>query len=68
MDAPMPSFTAAHRAYQLIQVDTGVALYSTCATTDEILFANENLRRAGNTCRFFPHGSFISPSLHDHAA
>jgi hypothetical protein len=60
MDTPMPGFAA----YQLIHVDTGVALYRTCATADEILHANDNLRRSGITYRFFPAGTFSMPTLH----
>jgi hypothetical protein len=60
MDNPMPGFAA----YQLIQVDTGVALYRTCATADEILHANDNLRRSGFAYRFYPAGTFTMPTLH----
>ena len=64
MDTTMPRIAASYCPYELVQVDTGVSLYSTCATPSEILSANANLRRAGNTCRFFPAGTFQTPSLH----
>ena len=64
MDIPMPRFAASYAPYELVQVDTGMSLYSTCATASEILYANANLRRAGNSCRFFPAGTFQAPSLH----
>lgn len=51
-------------AYEFIQVDTGIALYTTFATATEILKANDNLRSHGFSNRFFPAGSFSTPSLH----
>ena len=51
-------------AYEFVQVDTGIPLYTTFATATEILKANDNLRSRGFTSRFFPAGSFSSPSLH----
>lgn len=55
---------AGFAAYQLIQVDTGVALYRTIATQDEILQANHNLRNRGVPSRFVPDGTFHMPDLH----
>lgn len=55
---------AGFAAYQLIQVDTGIALYRTIATQDEILTANHNLRHRGVPSRFVPEGTFQMPNLH----
>lgn len=52
-------------AYELMQVETGVSLYTTCATEQEILKANTNLRNRGLSIRFVPAGTFHMPSLHD---
>ena len=41
MDMPMPRFAASYASYELVHVDTGMSLYSTCATASEILSANE---------------------------
>jgi hypothetical protein len=38
--------------YVLLHRDTGMALYSTCATEAEIQRANTNLRRSGNRNRY----------------
>ena len=38
--------------YVLLHRDTGMALYSTCATEAEIQRANANLRRSGNRNRY----------------
>lgn len=63
MDISMAGFAA----YQLIQIDTGMALYRTIATRDEILEANHNLRARGIASRFVPAGSFYCPNLHSPA-
>lgn len=60
MDFAMAGFAA----YQLVQVDTGVALYRTIATEAEIHTANHNLRHRGVASRFVPDGTFHMPSLH----
>lgn len=60
MDVPMLGFAA----YELIQIDTGIPLYTTCATLLEIQRANANLRRRGVPSRFYPAGTFSTPSLH----
>lgn len=52
-------------AYELMHVETGVALYQTCATAQEILRANANLRNRGLVHRFVRAGSFTAPALHD---
>lgn len=41
-------------AYQLLNVHTGVALYSTTATAQEIQQANQNLQHRGYNTRFVP--------------
>lgn len=51
--------------YELVRVDTGVALYSTVATHDEIIRANLNLRNRNVPSRFFLLGTFRMPNLHD---
>ena len=51
-------------AFELVQIDTGVSLYSTHATETEILHANACLKARGITSRFVPAGSFQVPSLH----
>lgn len=56
---------AAYAAYELVRVDTGVALYSTYATRDEIIQANRNLRDRNVASRFYPLGTFTAPNLHD---
>ena len=61
MASPMGSGFA---AYTLTHVDTGQSFYTTHATTEEILNANDNLRLAGESLRYFPAGSFTAPSLH----
>lgn len=61
MDVPMAGFAA----YQLMQIDTGIPLYTTCATQHEILLANANLRNRGLASRFVLAGTFSAPSLHD---
>lgn len=61
MDLAMDGFAA----YQLMQIDTGVPLYTTHATQHEILEANANLRNRGLPNRFVPAGTFHAPSLHD---
>jgi hypothetical protein len=56
---------AGFAVYELTQVDTGIALYATTATSDEIHQANANLRNRGIAARFFPAGTYSAPSLHD---
>lgn len=51
-------------AFELVQIDTGISLYSTHATETEILRANACLKARGITSRFVPAGSFQVPSLH----
>lgn len=51
-------------AYTLTQVETGQCFYTTHATQEEILNANHNLARLGEGLRYFPEGTFTSPSLH----
>jgi hypothetical protein len=60
MDTSMAGFAA----YELMQVTTGIALYTTFATANEILRANANLKQRGIESRFVPAGSFVMPSLH----
>jgi hypothetical protein len=60
MEAAMAGFAA----YELMQVTTGIALYTTIATANEILKANANLKERGIDSRFVPVGSFVTPSLH----
>lgn len=55
---------AGFAAFDLVQIDTGVSLYTTIATPAEILKANDNLRSRGYTNRYIPAGSFHMPSLH----
>lgn len=61
MDVSMAGFAA----YQLMHVETGIALYTTCATEQEILEANANLRNRGLPNRFVRAGTFTTPSLHN---
>lgn len=61
MDYAMAGFAA----YELVQIDTGIALYTTHATQSEILQANANLRHAGCSNRYVLAGTFTAPSLHD---
>lgn len=56
---------AAYAAYELVRVDTGIPLYSTYATRDEIIQANRNLRDRRVPSRFYPRGTFTVPNLHD---
>ena len=60
MAIPMTGFAA----YELMHIETGTALYRTCATSDEILQANHNLKTRGLPNRFVPAGTFHVPSLH----
>jgi hypothetical protein len=53
MDMAMAGFAV----YVLLQVDTGVSLYSTTALPEEITAANASLEAYGNTCRFVPKNS-----------
>jgi len=53
MDMAMEGFAV----YVLLQVDTGVSLYSTIALPEEITAANASLKAYGNTCRFVPKSS-----------
>ncbi len=59
---------AAYAAYELVRVDTGIPLYSTYATRDEIIQANRNLRDRKVPSRFYPRGTFSMPSLHTPAS
>lgn len=61
MDNSMHGFAA----YALTQIETGVSLYTTVATQDEILKANANLRHIGCTNRYVLASTFTTPSLHD---
>lgn len=60
MDIAMAGFAA----YQLINVQTGIALYQTIATEAEILQANANLRNYGVQSRYVPAGQFSPVNLH----
>jgi hypothetical protein len=59
---------AAYAAYELVCVATGVPLYSTYATRDEIIQANRNLRNRNVPSRFYPRGTFAMPNLHTPAS
>lgn len=59
---------AGYAVYEMMQVTTGVPLYCTCATQEEILQANRNLKAKGETYRFFLKGTFSVPSLHGQPA
>ena len=61
MDISMGGFAA----YELMQIETGIALYTTYATAQEILKANANLRNRGFNARFVPVGTYSMPNLHD---
>ena len=61
MDISMGGFAM----YELINVQTGMALYQTCATASEIIQANANLRDRSYAMRFYPAGTFSMPNLHD---
>lgn len=61
MDISMSSFAA----YELMHIETGISLYTTYATKQEILEANANLRNHNCPNRFIPAGTFDAPSLHD---
>ena len=39
-------------------------LHTTHATQEEILNANNNLARLGESLRYFAEGTFTSPTLH----
>lgn len=54
-----------YAAYEMIQIDTGIALYLTHATTNEILEANDNLKRREENYRFYPAGTFNAPNICD---
>lgn len=55
---------AGFAAYELMHIETGIALYRTFATEGEILQANANLRNRGVPNRFVPADTFSIPSLH----
>ena len=55
MDLAMSSFAV----YVLLQ-PTGVPLYSTTASAEEITAANASLEAYGNSCRFVPKSSLMS--------
>jgi len=54
-----------YAAYEMVQIDTGIALYLTHATTNEILEANNNLKHRDENYRFFPAGEFSCPNICD---
>lgn len=54
--------------YELRHIDTGVLLYTTTASTPEILSANSNLRNLQMRMRYFHSGQFRIPQLHDSTA
>lgn len=51
--------------YELRNVETGMFLYSTTASAEEIEQANLNLRQKDLPSRFFPVGDFYIPLIHD---
>ena len=51
--------------YDFYQVDTGIFLYRTHATQNEILKANNNLKHREENYRFFPAGEFSCPNICD---
>ena len=53
-----------YHVFDLVQVETGTSLYSTTATQEEILDANNNLKQRAEGYRFYPQGTFRSPRLH----
>ena len=63
MDISMGGFAA----YELINIHTGMSLYTTCATASEILQANANLKQRQLDMRYFLEGTFSAPNLHDPA-
>lgn len=52
-----------YQQYTMVYVDTGIPLYTTTATQDEIFRANRNLRDNGLAARFFRAGTFRAPSI-----
>ena len=52
-----------YEAFDLVQLSTGKALYSTHATNDEILDANRNLRIRAQNYQFYPAGTFHASNL-----
>jgi len=57
--------SAAFALYDLCNPVTGMVLYRTYATTNEILNANARLRARGITNRYYPAGTYNAPLLHD---
>jgi hypothetical protein len=53
-----------HAVYAMHHLETGVILYQTTATEEEIQQANQNLKNCDQPYRFFPPGDFSIPSLH----
>jgi hypothetical protein len=51
--------------YELRHIATGTLLYTTTASTEEILSANQNLRERELPMRYFQPGQFHIPQLHD---
>jgi hypothetical protein len=58
MDMAMAGFAV----YVLLQMETGVPLYSTTALPEEITAANASLEAYGNSCRFVPKSSLSHSS------
>lgn len=54
-----------YRQFELVNVETGMKLYSTCATFDEVTAANDNLRKRTLNYRFYLAGTYHAPALHD---
>lgn len=59
---------AGYAVYEMMQVTTGIPLYCTYATQEEILNANRNLQAEGMSYRFYLKGTFSTPSLHGQPA
>lgn len=50
----MAPFRPGFALYHLVNLETGIPLYRTCATETEITQANSNLRMRGLASRFVP--------------
>lgn len=59
----MAPFKPGFAAFQLINLETGIPLYRTCATEDEILEANRNLRARGLPSRFIALATAAAQAL-----
>ena len=57
-------FRTGFDAYTLTQIETGQCFYTTHATSEEILRANQNLKQLGECLRYYREGTFSAPSLH----